>query len=70
MRKLLKVHQDGQTTPDKSNEDSLPDSPQASKRRRLTTKTTCTVTKPKQKQSAGQIVLYTPLLLTRMPLEH
>ena len=49
MRKLLKVHQDGQTLPDKSSEESSPDSPHPSKRRRLTSKTTCTVTKPEAK---------------------
>ena len=38
MRKLLKVHQDAQTSPDKSSEVSLPDSPQPSKRRRLISK--------------------------------
>ena len=65
MRKLLKVHQDGQTSPDKSSEESspdspqpskrksseesLPDSPQPTKRQRLTSKTTYKVTKPEAK---------------------
>ena len=49
MRKLLKVHQDGQASPDKSSEESSPDSPQPSNRRRLTSKIACAVTKPETK---------------------
>ena len=49
MRKLLKVHQDGQASPDKSSEESSPDSPQPSNRRTLTSKTICTAKKPEAK---------------------
>jgi hypothetical protein len=49
MRKLLKVHQDGQASPGKSSEESSPDPPQSSNRRRLTSKTTGTATNPEAK---------------------